>query len=48
VPRGSLSASIGELWLSIDRLDEVGPVGASVVPTQDSWGEPVSHSCMDP
>jgi hypothetical protein len=31
-PRRSSSMSIGDLWLEIDQLDEVGPVGTSTVP----------------
>jgi hypothetical protein len=30
-PRGLPSVSIGELWLGIDQLDEVGPVSTSAV-----------------
>jgi hypothetical protein len=40
--------SVRELWPGIDLLDEIGPKGTSVVPTQDPRRDQVSHSHADP
>jgi hypothetical protein len=40
---GSLSVSVGELWLGIDQLDEVSPEGTSTVSVQYRWRDPALH-----
>jgi hypothetical protein len=47
-PGGSSSVSVGELWLGIDQLDEVGPEGTSAVLVQDQRRNPPLHSRAGP
>jgi hypothetical protein len=44
----SSSVSIGELWLGIDQLFEVGPEGTSVVSVQDPRRDRSLHPLVDP
>jgi hypothetical protein len=46
-PGGSSSISIGDLWPSIDRLDEAGPEGPSAILGQNPRGDQGSHSCTE-
>jgi hypothetical protein len=41
--RGSLSVSIGDLWLDIDKLDEAGHEGTSAVVM---WGPEKIRTCI--